>query len=197
MTAKPAAIQAVITAAARVPIVFTTGYTSRIACGLADRPNHFYMTGSMGLCASVASGLSLATGQPVVAADGDGSLLMNPSTLVMAGSLAPLPLVHVLLDDDAYDSTGGQLSGSGDVDLCAWALACGYRTARTVPTAAALGDAVAAHIADGQGPVFLRCPLRTEATSVPGRVTDDLAGHARRFAAQVATLQPKDPRCIS
>nr|WP_052478830.1 thiamine pyrophosphate-dependent enzyme [Kibdelosporangium sp. MJ126-NF4]CEL20857.1 Sulfopyruvate decarboxylase-beta subunit [Kibdelosporangium sp. MJ126-NF4]CTQ98338.1 Sulfopyruvate decarboxylase-beta subunit (EC 4.1.1.79) [Kibdelosporangium sp. MJ126-NF4] len=192
---KSAAIRAVIHAAATVPIVFTTGYTSRIALGIADRPNHFYMTGSMGLCASVASGLSLATRGPVVAVDGDGSLLMNPSTLVAAGALAPLALVHVVLDDDAYDSTGGQASGSGVVDMCAWARSSGYRATGTAHSAADLAGMVRAYVADGRGPVFIRCPLRPSSAPVPGRVGDDLAGHARRFSAHVAALRHKDSRC--
>lgn len=185
---KTAAIEAVIGAAAAVPIVFTTGYTSRIAHAVADRPNHFYMTGSMGLCAPVASGLALATGHPAVAVDGDGSLLMNPAALVAAGALGSLPLVHVVLDDEAYDSTGGQDTGSSRVDLCAWALAAGYLTAGTARTPAELASSVAAAVATTRRPALIRCPVTTSGTAVPARIGADLAVHALRFTATVTAL---------
>lgn len=189
---KAEAVEAVIGVARSVPIVFTTGYVSRIACDIADRPNHFYMTGSMGLCAPVASGLALATGQPAVAVDGDGSLLMNPAALVAAGALVPLPLVHVVLDDEAYDSTGGQDTGSSRVDLCSLALAAGYQAAGTARTTAELAASVGSAVATGRGPALIRCPVRTSGTTVPGRIGEDLAGHARRFAAHMTALPTED-----
>jgi sulfopyruvate decarboxylase subunit beta len=201
---KAAAIRAVIEAAGAAPIVFTTGYTCRIARSIADRPNHLYMTGSMGLCAPLAAGMALATRAPAVAVDGDGSLLMNPAALVAAGALAPLPLVHVLLDDGAYASTGGQPTASRSVDLLGWVRACGYRRAHRVGHPAVLGRLVAAALrgpdgapdggpdgapdgdpdgglAAGAGPVFLYCPVPCTAEAPPGRVDADLAGHARRL----------------
>jgi sulfopyruvate decarboxylase subunit beta len=184
-TTKTDAIRAVIGAATDVPVVFTTGYTSRIAHGIGDRPNHLYMTGSMGLCAPIALGIALATRRPAVAVDGDGSLLMNPAALVAAGSLAPLPLVHVLLDDGAYDSTGGQQTGSGRVDLARWALAAGYRTARTAASAGALADLVAWCLAGEDGPILLHCRVARLSSAPPGRLGTDLSAHAGRFTARL------------
>src|SRR5260363_186197 len=97
---KTVAIQQIILATTNQPIIFTTGYSCRIAAHLRHRPNHFYMTGSMGLA------VALATGLPTVVVDGDGSLLMNPASLIVAGAIPDLSLLHVVLDDGVYASTG-------------------------------------------------------------------------------------------
>jgi sulfopyruvate decarboxylase subunit beta len=61
---KTEVIRAVIDVAEAAPIVFTTGYASRIAHAIAPRPSHFYMTGSMGLAAPIAAGVALAPAVP-------------------------------------------------------------------------------------------------------------------------------------
>jgi sulfopyruvate decarboxylase subunit beta len=179
---KSAAIRAVITASAQAPIVFTTGYTCRIARAIADQPSHLYMVGSMGLAAPIATGIAYVTGRPVVVVDGDGSLLMNPAALVTAGSMAPVPLVHVLLDDGRYASTGGQPTGAERVDLCGFALACGYRTSATAESVLAATTFIRRHLDTRLGPVFLRCPVSQSDEPVPGRIDPDLSELARRFS---------------
>jgi len=42
-------------------LVVTTGFLSRDACFIKDRPNNFYMAGSMGYAYSIGIGLALAT----------------------------------------------------------------------------------------------------------------------------------------
>lgn len=104
-------VQAVGTVIERTPsrpVLFTTGYTCRIAKHIADRDNHFYMTGSMGLVSSIGVGIALSSGRSTVVVDGDGSLLMNPAGLITAGSMPHLPLLHVVMDDARYASTGGR-----------------------------------------------------------------------------------------
>jgi sulfopyruvate decarboxylase subunit beta len=86
MTIRPCrsdVLRMVIRLAAHTPVVFTTGYTSREAHYLADRPNHFYMTGSMGMAGAIGMGIAASTYTPVVVVDGDGALLMNLSTLLL------------------------------------------------------------------------------------------------------------------
>jgi thiamine pyrophosphate-dependent acetolactate synthase large subunit-like protein len=78
---KSAAIAEILAAAPQVPTVFA----SRVAASMDDRPDHFYMTGSMGLALAVGTGVTRASGQPTIVVDGDGSLLMNPATLLAAG----------------------------------------------------------------------------------------------------------------
>jgi thiamine pyrophosphate-dependent acetolactate synthase large subunit-like protein len=81
------------------------------------------MTGSMGLVASVGTGLALATGLVTVVVDGDGSLLMNPVGLIIAGA-AQVPLLHLVLDDGQYAWTGGQPVPAGHTDSMRWRRLC-------------------------------------------------------------------------
>ncbi|GAB3493969.1 thiamine pyrophosphate-dependent enzyme [Amycolatopsis cihanbeyliensis] len=180
---KTAAIGAVLAATTNEPVVFTTGYACRIARHLGDRPGHFYMTGSMGLACAIGAGVALETGRTTVIVDGDGSVLMNPACLVTAGAMTSLPLVHVLLDDGRYASTGGQEVPSARADLCAWALASGYLLAADTAGEAELTELLRTELAAGNGPVFLRCVLTEPDPPVPPRVDVDLPTHARRFTA--------------
>jgi sulfopyruvate decarboxylase subunit beta len=182
---KTSAIRAVIEATTEEPIVFTTGYACRIAQEVMDRPNHFYMTGSMGLASSIGIGIAEQTGRPTVVVDGDGSLLMNPAGLVTAGALASLPLVHVLLDDESYASTGGQRVPSWGTDFVLLARSCGYARVERIERIADLVATLSTVAANCAAPTFLHCVLTEEDPPIPPRVDGDLAAHAARFAAAV------------
>lgn len=132
-------IQAV--ASERDLLVATTGYTGRELYALDDRSNQFYMIGSMG-CAS-SFGLGLALVQPtrrVYVLDGDGALLMRMGALTTIGYQRPSNLVHILLDNQCHESTGGQSTVSHSVDFCAIAAACGYAAVHRVTNSAALAS---------------------------------------------------------
>lgn len=109
-------------------IVATTGYTGRELYALADRPNHLYLVGSMGCGSSLGMGLALARPDlRVIVVDGDGAALMRMGNLATAGAYAPRNLVHLLLDNEAHDSTGAQRTVSSRIDFAGIAAACGYR----------------------------------------------------------------------
>jgi phosphonopyruvate decarboxylase len=120
-------------------VVATTGFTGRELYACDDRPNQLYMVGSMG-CAST-FGLGLAWARPdrrVVVLDGDGALLMRLGALATIGYERPSNLVHILLDNEAHDSTGTQSTVSHSVDLGACARACGYPSVERIGTTADL-----------------------------------------------------------
>lgn len=124
-------------------VVATTGYTGRELYACEDRPNQLYMVGSMG-CAST-FGLGLAWARPdrrVVVLDGDGALLMRMGCLATIGYERPANLVHVLLDNEAHDSTGTQATVTHSVDLGACARACGYPSVQRIATAGELEQAL-------------------------------------------------------
>ena len=109
-------------------VVATTGYTGRELYALADRPNHLYLVGSMGCGSSLGMGLALARPDlRVIVVDGDGAALMRMGNLATAGAYAPRNLVHLLLDNEAHDSTGAQRTVSSRIDFAGIAAACGYR----------------------------------------------------------------------
>ena len=92
-----------------------------------QRPQNFYMLGSMGLAIPIAFGVALA--QPhrhIVALEGDGSLLMQLGCLSTIAMQAPNNLTIVVWDNGMYQITGGQPTATGAAtDLVAVARGCG------------------------------------------------------------------------
>lgn len=110
-----------------VAVIATTGKTGRELYEVGDLKNQFYMVGSMG-CA-LAFGLGIALVKPklkVVVIDGDGALLMRTGTMATVGAYRPNNLVHILIDNEAHDSTGGQGTVTGGISFGAVALGFGY-----------------------------------------------------------------------
>jgi phosphonopyruvate decarboxylase len=112
-------------------IIATTGYCGRELFTLADRPQHIYQVGSMGGASAMGLGVALNVERPVVVLDGDGAALMKMGNMATIGARQPGNLVHVVIDNGAYESTGGQATVSPGVDFSAVARACGYRYAAT------------------------------------------------------------------
>lgn len=131
------------------------GYIGRAGCVARDRPECFYMIGSMGLAASIGLGVALARPERrVLVLDGDGNVLMNPGALASIAAAAPPNLLHVCFDNGAHASTGGQPTISSRVPLDALARAAGYRFVACVDTPEALAAEVPGFFG-GQGPAFL------------------------------------------
>jgi phosphonopyruvate decarboxylase len=108
-------------------LIATTGYTGRELCALSDRPNHLYMVGSMGCASSLGLGLALARPDlRVVVLDGDGAALMRMGNLATVGAYGCDNLIHLVLDNEAHDSTGAQSTVSAGIDLAGIARSCGY-----------------------------------------------------------------------
>jgi len=111
-------------------LVCANGFISRDAFNAKDRARNFYMLGSMGQASSIGLGLALANpDKKVVIFDGDGNLLMNLGILTMIAKIRPKNLVHVIFDNECYDSTGGQPTISSYVDLAEIAKGCGIKNA--------------------------------------------------------------------
>lgn len=108
-------------------VLSTTGMISREVFVTDDRPANFYMIGSMGLLSSFGLGLALQSpNKRVFVIEGDGSALMSLGALPLIASERPANLVHFILDNEAYESTGAQPSISSKVDLADIGRSCGY-----------------------------------------------------------------------
>jgi phosphonopyruvate decarboxylase len=122
-------------------IVSTTGMMSRELFqyrefhGQSHRRD-FLTVGSMGHCSQIA--LGLAQHQPsrdVVCLDGDGSLIMHMGSLAIIGTQGPSNFTHIVINNAAHDSVGGQPTAASHIDLSSVARACGYRNVREARTA--------------------------------------------------------------
>ncbi|MEX3949145.1 phosphonopyruvate decarboxylase [Paraburkholderia sp. EG287B] len=126
-------------------VVASTGFCGRELYALDDRSNQLYMVGSMGCVTPFALGLALARPDlNVVALDGDGAALMRMGVFATLGAYGPANLTHVLLDNGAHDSTGGQATVSGQVSFANVAAACGYADAAEGDDVAVLDSVLAA-----------------------------------------------------
>ncbi|MCX6678712.1 MAG: sulfopyruvate decarboxylase subunit beta [Methanothrix sp.] len=115
-------------------LVCNIGYPSRELFSVKDRPENFYMLGSMGLASSIGLGLALARPErKVMVLDGDGSVLMNLGTLATIAHHAPENYLLVILDNCCYGSTGSQPTCTHlGTDLFALAKAAGVENVKRV-----------------------------------------------------------------
>ena len=112
------------------------------------RPTNFYMLGTMGLASSIGLGLALAQPNPVIAIDGDGSVLTNLATLATIANNVADNFILLIIDNGSYGSTGDQPTYAGArTSLARVADACGCEhvvECRAEDTGNALQDALEA-----------------------------------------------------
>ena len=141
------AIKEIAKAAGDALIICNLGFPSRELYAVADRPENFYMLGSMGMASSIGLGLALALpGRRVIVLEGDGSMLMNLGTLATIANRAPKNYLLVILDNSCYGSTGSQPTcTSMKTDLANIAKACGVLKVKTIDRLEDLTDFVSGH----------------------------------------------------
>ena len=166
-------------------IVATTGKTARELFEHRDRARNFYVVGSMGCASSIGFGIARSQAAPVLVIDGDGAALMRLEAMATIGNAAPPSFVHVILDNQSYDSTGGQATIAGGVNFPEIAIACGYRSACSVEGAEPLRAALErAH--SSAGPHLIHAPIRLGSAAGLGRPDVAPADVARRFRAALS-----------
>ena len=161
LPSRQAALQRVIahTPPESTVVLASTGFCGRELYALDDRPNQLYMVGSMGCLTPFALGLALTRPDlHVVALDGDGAALMRMGVFATLGAYGPGNLTHVLLDNGAHDSTGGQATVSAQVSFAGVAAACGYASAVESDDLATLDEVLTSPKLDG--PRFVRLAIR-------------------------------------
>lgn len=150
-----------------------------------QRPENFYMLGSMGLAVPIALGVALA--QPsrrVFALEGDGSLLMQLGALGTVASLAPRNLAIVVFDNAMYHITGKQKSlTASTVDLVAVAKGAGLAQSEWARDEAHF-EALAERALKGAGPSLIGA--RIDGAKPAGVTERDSAKIRARFMAAMA-----------
>jgi thiamine pyrophosphate-dependent acetolactate synthase large subunit-like protein len=97
---------------------------------------------NMGLCLPFAAGLSVAfPRRKVIALDSDGSLMVDPSSLILLATAAPPNLVAVVFDNEAY-AVMGPTATKEVTDLERMAQGAGIRRTATLRTPDAFRAAV-------------------------------------------------------
>ena len=179
------AIALIAESSADALVIATTGKTGRELFEYSDRPSHFYVVGSMGCASSLALGVARETAAPVVVLDGDGAALMRLEALASIGHQTPTNLVHIILDNESYESTGRQTTISSSVHFPEIAAACGYATSRSASGNAELRAAlVEARAQPGPHLIHTRVGISTDPElGRPAVAPPDVAA---RFRAEIA-----------
>jgi phosphonopyruvate decarboxylase len=157
-------------------IVSTTGMISRELFEYRESVHQghekdFLTVGSMGHASQIALGIALQKRQKkVYCFDGDGATLMHMGSLAIIGSLQPNNYVHVVFNNGAHDSVGGQPTVGLQTTLSLVAEACGYRVALSVSDSNTLRE-VLTQIRKLQGPIFLEVKVKKGARKNLGRPT--------------------------
>ena len=167
-------------------VVSTTGHISRElhACRKRCGEGHgqdFMMVGSMGHASQVALGIALA--QPersVFCFDGDGATLMHMGGLALAGQSGCRNLKHIVFNNGAHGSVGGQPTVAFSVSLTDVARACGYAFAGSVSGKEEF-MAGARKMIDCTGPAFLEICVASGARGDLERPDTSPAGNKREF----------------
>jgi phosphonopyruvate decarboxylase len=164
-------------------IIATTGKTGRELFTISDRPNHLYVVGGMGTASAIGFGVAHALPeQPVVVIDGDGAALMKMGSLATIGFHQPANFLHIILDNEVHDSTGGQQTVSSTVRFAEVAAAVNYRSAFACDRAANIAAAVR-ELRHRPGPSVLHVKIRKGSPEKLGRPTVMPPEVKERFSA--------------
>ena len=129
-------------------VVSTTGMISRELFEYReakgqDHAHDFLTVGSMGHASQIALGIALQKpDRRVIVFDGDGALLMHMGGLAIIGDYNPKNLVHIVFNNGAHDSVGGQPTVGQKIDVEAIAKAVGYKEVVSVDSQSALINAM-------------------------------------------------------
>jgi len=157
-------------------IVSTTGMISRelFEYRVAMNQGHerdFLTVGSMGHASQIALGIALA--QPerrVWCFDGDGAAIMHMGSMAIVANKAPKNYVHVVFNNGAHDSVGGQPTVGLKIDLPAVAKAVGYKATYSVDSKAEL-ESVLAKVNSFARPALLEIKVKKGNRKDLGRPT--------------------------
>ena len=157
-------------------VIATTGKMSRelFECRKADKQGtgkDFYNLGSMGCAASIALGIALQKPKKkIFVFDGDGAVLMKMGALATIGHYLPKNFYHIIFDNEAHDSTGGQPTVSNTVNFGRVAKSCGYRNSRIAASERQLKKRLI-NMKNTNGPAILLVKVRKGARQDLGRPT--------------------------
>lgn len=178
-------------------VVSTTGMISRelfeyrASAGMGH--GHDFLTvGSMGHASQIALGIALERpDRRVCCFDGDGAVLMHMGSMAIVGQSGASNYVHIVFNNGAHDSVGGQPTVGLAVDLCAVARAVGYRSAVRVSTAAELRSVLPGLLSGAGSPAGSGAGSVAEgaADSVAGSVAGSSAGSSAGSVAGPAFLE--------
>ena len=157
-------------------VISTTGKISRELFEYREMKgeNHehdFLTVGSMGHSSQIALGIALAQeDRKIYCFDGDGAIIMHMGSLGIVGDLAPKNFYHILFNNGAHDTVGGQPTIGFNINFIQIAHHLGYKSVISVDNENALQSIL--HSLDTyEAPVFLEIKVRKGSREDLGRPT--------------------------
>ena len=141
LSSRTEALEEIVRSRGKSGVIATTGMTGRELYEVEDHEQHLYIVGSMGCTSAIGLGTAMFSDKPVIVVDGDGAALMRLSGMPMIGHEKPDNLLHILLDNNEHNSTGGQSTISAIMNWPLFAESIGYQ-AITVRTLKQLNHAI-------------------------------------------------------
>lgn len=157
-------------------IVSTTGMISRELFEYRTAMNQgherdFLTVGSMGHASQIALGIALEKAdRRIWCFDGDGATIMHMGSMAIVAQKAPKNYVHVVFNNGAHDSVGGQPTVGLNIDLPRVARAVGYKHTYSVTTDEDLTD-VLSEVKSTDGPTLLEVKVKKGNRKDLGRPT--------------------------
>lgn len=157
-------------------IVSTTGMISRELFEYRSAMNQgherdFLTVGSMGHASQIALGIAIEKpNRRVLCFDGDGAAIMHMGGMAIVAKHATPNYIHVVFNNGAHDSVGGQPTVGLDIDLLAVAKALGYKNTFSITTCEELTKTLEI-IKNEEGPHFLQICVRKGNRKDLGRPT--------------------------
>ena len=155
-------------------VVSTTGmasrelYEYRAALGQGHGQD-FLTVGGMGHASQIALGIALAkTNVPVVCVDGDGAAIMHLGGMAIAGSRKCKNFKHLIVNNGAHDSVGGQPTVGFDIDFNGIARSLGYKVIDTIVDETNVKEVLVKFV-NAAGPVLLEVKVKKGARKNLGR----------------------------
>ena len=171
------AIQTVVAALGEADtIISTTGMISRELFEYRTAMNQgherdFLTVGAMGHASQIALGIALEKqDRKVWCFDGDGASIMHMGSMAIVANKAPQNYVHVVFNNGAHDSVGGQPTVGLKIDIPAIAKAMGYKHVYNVDTKEGLQELIG-EIKVQEGPIFLQACVKKGNRKDLGRPT--------------------------
>ncbi len=167
-------------------VVSTTGMASREVYEYRVKKGEghardFLTVGGMGHASQIALGVALhQPDRSVYCLDGDGALLMHMGALPITGVLSPGNFKHIVLNNGAHDSVGGQPTVGLDIDILAIARACSYRMVVQAQTPQELQSGLR-ELSRSKGPGLLEIRIRCGARKDLGRPATTPVENKRAF----------------
>lgn len=157
-------------------IVCTTGMASRELFELREHFNEthekdFLTVGSMGHASQIALGIAIAKpNKNVYCLDGDGAFIMHMGGTSIIGQSDCKNYKHIVINNGAHDSVGGQPTVGLDIEITAIAGACGYKKVLLAKTEKEIIDKIR-ELRLIDGPALLEIRVKKGARKDLGRPT--------------------------